>query len=145
GRLDSLVNNSVSREGLDDVEKTSRGGWEQARRGNGTGLMLMTRAASKPKCELKSGSIINLGAIQGAVGPKCPVYGATGMTSGIEYSYAKRGMVGFTKWVANYYAKYNIRANCISPGGYNPGLMEDKEKAEFIQNYKEWTPMGRFA
>jgi NAD(P)-dependent dehydrogenase (short-subunit alcohol dehydrogenase family) len=53
--------------------------------------------------------------------------------------------VGFTKWLANYYGRYNIRANCISPGGYGPGVEMMEGKEEFIANYKRLTPLGRFA
>ncbi|WP_082053351.1 SDR family NAD(P)-dependent oxidoreductase [Gordoniibacillus kamchatkensis] len=145
GRIDMLVNNAVSRVGLADLEHTSKEGWEAAQRVNGTGLMLITKAVVAHMRERRSGSIINISSIQGAVGPHFPVYGDTGMTSGIEYTFSKWGMVGFTKWLANYYAKYNIRANCISPGGYNPGLLEDENRKEFVENYKALTPMGRFA
>lgn len=145
GRLDILVNNSVSREGLADLEATRKEGWEAAQQVNGSGLMLMTQAAVVPMLEQGSGSIINIASIQGAVGPNFPVYGDTGMSSGIEYTYAKWGMIGFTKWVANYYGRWGIRANAISPGGYNPELMEDEQKATFVDNYKRLTPLGRFA
>ena len=66
------------------------------------------------------------------------------MSSPVNYTYDKWGMVGLTKWMANYYAKHGIRVNCISPGGYNPDLTQD-EGNEFVQNYKRLTPMGRFA
>jgi NAD(P)-dependent dehydrogenase (short-subunit alcohol dehydrogenase family) len=145
GRLDILINNSVSRFGLADLEQTNKDDWESAERVNGTGLMLMTQAAIIPMKQQMKGAIINISSIQGVVGPHFPVYGETGMSSGIEYTYSKWGMVGFTKWIANYYGKYNIRANCISPGGYNPALMQDTEKDEFVQNYKRLTPLGRFA
>ena len=93
----------------------------------------------------QSGNIINISSIQGAVGPNFPVYGSTGMTSPVNYTYDKWGMVGFTKWLANYYGKNNIRANCISPGGYGPGVDQMKGKEEFVENYKRLTPLGRFA
>ncbi|NOU96166.1 SDR family oxidoreductase [Paenibacillus sp. LMG 31456] len=145
GRIDTLVNNSVSRVGLADLKETTRDGWEEAQRVNGSGLMLITKAVVTQMCKQRSGSIINIASIQGVVGPHFPVYGDTGMTSGIEYTYAKWGMIGFTKWLANYYARFQIRANCISPGGYNPGLLQDESKAQFVSNYRKLTPMGRFA
>ncbi|MBD2848274.1 SDR family oxidoreductase [Paenibacillus sp. IB182496] len=145
GRLDVLVNNAVSRTGLADLEQTDKRGWETAQAINGAGLMLMTQAAVAPMREQGGGSIVNIASIQGAVGPNFPVYGDTGMSSGVEYTYAKWGMVGFTKWVANYYGGCGIRANAISPGGYNPGLASDPDKAVFLENYKRLTPLGRMA
>ncbi|WP_409342392.1 SDR family NAD(P)-dependent oxidoreductase [Paenibacillus sp. MBLB4367] len=145
-QIDILVNNSVSRVGLNDLEKTTQEGWEAAQHVNGTGTMLITREVVKPMVARRKGNIINIGSIQGAVGPHFPVYGDTGMTSGIEYTYAKWGMVGMTKWLANYYGRYNIRVNCISPGGYNPvGTQNEIMNETFTANYKKLTPLGRFS
>lgn len=145
GSVDILVNNAVSREGFQDLENISKAEWEKAQTINSTGLMLLTQAVVKVMREQNSGNIINIGSIQGTVGPNFPVYGDTGMTSPINYTYDKWGMVGFTKWIANYYGKFNIRANCISPGGYGPGVAEMIGNDEFIENYKRLTPLGRFA
>ncbi len=55
----------------------------------------------------KSGLIINIGSITGAEGDGY----------GMDYPTAKAGlMYGFTKSVAQFGAKYNIRCVCISPG-----------------------------
>ena len=108
-------------------------------------MMLLTQAVIKLMREKKAGNIINIGSIQGAVGPNFPVYGNRGMTSPINYTYDKWAMVGFTKWIANYYGKFNIPANCISPGDYGPGVAEMTGNKEFVENYKRLTPLGRFA
>ncbi len=145
GRVDVLVNNAVSREGFRTLEDMDVEEWEQAQRINATGLMLMTKAVIPLMREHGYGNIINIGSIQGAVGPNFRVYGKTGMISPVNYTYDKWGMVGFTKWLANYYGQYNIRANCISPGGYGPGVAQMEGKEEFVANYKALTPLGRFA
>lgn len=146
GRIDILVNNSVSRTGLDDIERTTAEGWLQAQQVNGLGVMLLTKAVVAAMRERRAGNIINISSIQGILGPHFPVYGDSGMTSGIEYTYAKWGLVGMTKWLANYYGRYNIRVNCISPGGYNP-VNTDREIAseDFLRRYIERTPLGRMA
>ena len=145
GRIDILVNNAVSREGLKDLEEVSKKEWEAAQNINSTGMILLTQAVIKLMRKQRSGNIINIGSIQGSVGPNFPVYGNTGMTSPINYTYDKWAMVGFTKWLANYYGKFNIRANCISPGGYGPGVAKMIGNNEFVENYKRLTPLGRFA
>lgn len=145
GRIDILVNNAVSREGMKDLEQLSKADIESSQLINATGLMLLTKSVIKLMRQQKAGNIINISSIQGVVGPNFPVYGNTGMTSSINYTYDKWGMVGFTKWLANYYGKFNIRANCISPGGYGPGIREGKLKEEFVENYKRLTPLRRFA
>jgi len=146
GQIDILVNNSVSRTGLNDIELTTAEGWLRDQQVNGLGTMLLTKAVVRIMREHRAGNIINIASIQGILGPHFPVYGDSGMTSGIEYTYTKWGIVGVTKWLANYYGKYNIRANCISPGGYNPIDTEHEiSSSEFLQRYMERTPLGRLA
>jgi NAD(P)-dependent dehydrogenase (short-subunit alcohol dehydrogenase family) len=145
GHIDVLINNAVSREGFKNLSDIDAAGWEASQKINSTGLMLITKAVVTHMQTRRQGNIINIGSIQGTVGPQFPVYGDTGMTSPVNYTYDKWGMVGFTKWLANFYGKFNIRANCISPGGYGPGVEQMIGKEEFIANYKRMTPLGRFA
>lgn len=144
-RIDILVNNAVSRDNYKKLEETTAADWETAQHINATGLMLINKAVVQQMVRQKKGSIINIGSIQGAVGPNFEVYGSTGMTSPLNYTYDKWGMVGLTKWMANAYGKHNIRVNCISPGGYGPGIEASFGENEFTQNYKRLTPLRRFA
>lgn len=145
-RIDILVNNSVSREHYKPLEQTTKHDWEVSQEINSTGLMLICKAVVQQMVKQKSGNIINIGSIQGSVGPNFEVYGSTGMTSPLNYTYDKWGMVGLTKWMANQYGKFNIRVNCISPGGYGPGIEAAYgEETEFTINYKKLTPLNRFA
>lgn len=144
-RIDVLVNNAVSRQGFKNLDDLIKDDWENAQKINSTGLMLITQAVVRQMCEQGSGNIINISSIQGVVGPHFPVYGDTGMTSPLNYTYDKWGMVGFTKWIANYYGKHHIRCNCISPGGYGPGVSDSFGETEFTKNYLKLTPLGRFA
>lgn len=145
GKIDVLINNAVTREGFDKLENMTVDSWEKAQHINSTGLMIMTREVIGHMQQQQSGSIINIGSIQGVVGPNFWVYGDTGMSSPINYSYDKWGMIGFTKWVANYYGRFNIRCNCISPGGFGPGVSQMYGENQFVKNYKSITPLGRFA
>lgn len=144
GRIDILVNNAVTRQGMSDLDTLTREGWEEAQRVNATGLMLITQAVVGQMLTQGSGNILNIGSIQGAVGPHFPVYGSTGMTSPLNYTYDKWAMVGLTKWIANRYGRDGIRCNCISPGGYGPGVAERIGENEFTDNYRRLTPLGRF-
>lgn len=145
GKIDVLVNNAVSRKGMKNLEDLSKIDWEEAQVINSTGLMLITREVVKKMVSQGKGNILNIGSIQGAVGPNFEVYGNTGMTSPLNYTYDKWGMVGFTKWLSNFYAKKGIRVNCISPGGFGPGVEAMEGNEEFRDNYKKLTPMNRFA
>jgi NAD(P)-dependent dehydrogenase (short-subunit alcohol dehydrogenase family) len=55
-----------------------------------------------------------------------------------SYNFVKGGMINFTRYLASYYGKEGIRANAISPGGY-----QDQQPAEFIARYEERVPLGR--
>src|SRR5690606_27311977 len=69
GRIDILVNNAVSRDGFKDIEQVSRAEWESSQRINSTGMMLITQGVLKVMRSQQSGNIINIGSIQGVVGP----------------------------------------------------------------------------
>ena len=45
-----------------------------------------------------------------------------------------------TRYLAVYLARYNIRVNCISPGG-----LFNNQSPDFVKNYEYKTPMGRMA
>ena len=88
----------------------------------------------------KSGSIINFASIYGILGPDFAIYKNTKMTMPAAYSAIKGGIITFTKYLASYYAKYNIRVNCLSPGG-----VYDKQPAVFVKRYIDRTPLKRMA
>ena len=83
---------------------------------------------SKNNC----GNLINISSIQGVCAPKFEHYEGTNMTSPIEYSAIKSGIISITKWLAKYYKNKNIRINCISPGG-----IADSQPNVFVQKYRE--------
>lgn len=147
GRLDILVNNAVSRIGNQNLEDAVKEDWEASERVNAVGAMLLTQHAVRQMRKQNKGNIINISSVQGVVGPYFPMYEMDDeMVSGLEYTYNKWGMIGFTKWLANYYGRYNIRANCISPGGYNAvGTNEEIRSPHIKRTYEDLTPMGRFA
>ena len=71
------------------------------------GPFYFTHAVLKQMREQKSGLIVNIGSVSAVDGD----------SYGMEYPTCKAGlMYGFTKSVAQYGAKYNIRCVCVSPG-----------------------------
>ena len=54
------------------------------------------------------------------------------MSSPIEYSAIKSGIISITKWLAKYYSKQGIRINCVSPGG-----IIDNQPKIFIDKYRK--------
>ena len=81
--------------------------------------------------ENNGGNLIHISSIQGLGAPKFEHYENTNMTSPIEYSAIKAGIISITKWLAKYYKNKNIRVNCISPGG-----ISDNQNEDFIKKYR---------
>lgn len=86
------------------------------------------------------GCIINFSSTYGLVGPKFFIYKDTDMTCAAAYSVIKGGIINFTKYLATYYAPYNVRINAICPGG-----VFDKQDAKFVEKYNRNTPLRRMA
>ena len=78
------------------------------------------------------GDLIHISSIQGVQPPKFRHYDNTKMSSPIEYSAVKSGIISITKWLAKYYKNQNIRVNCVSPGG-----IKDSQPDDFIRKYRE--------
>ncbi len=78
------------------------------------------------------GNLIHIASIQGLGAPKFEHYENTNMTSPIEYSAIKSGIISITKWLAKYYKDKNIRVNCVSPGG-----IYDNQPNDFVRKYRK--------
>lgn len=77
------------------------------------------------------GNLIHIASIMGVLTPKFENYAGTKMTSPIEYTAIKAGIIAITKYLAKYYKGNNIRVNCISPGG-----ILDHQPESFLGNYR---------
>jgi len=140
GRLDVLVNNAVARpmKGFGDDASA----FEESMRINATGLFLMTRVMGNFMAQSPGGSIINIGSIMGMIGPDPTNYTGTSMNAWYpDYFFHKGGMINFTRFVASYYGKKDIRCNCVSPGG----LYQKSMPETFVENYSSRTFLGRLA
>jgi len=92
------------------LHEMSVAGWEETLRLNLTSLMLSNRAALRAFLEYKEGgSLLNISSVLG-VSP----FGKYFATH--AYAAAKSAVIGFSKSLACYYAKDNIRVNVLAPG-----------------------------
>ena len=94
-----------------------------------------------------NGSIINFSSIYGMVAQNLNIYKGTEIKENAIYNSIKGGIISFTKQMASFYGKYNIRTNCISPGGikgHSKGF-KNKQSLKFIKNYSQQNPMKRLA
>jgi len=54
------------------------------------------------------------------------------MTMPVEYACIKSAIIHLTKYMAKYFKGWNVRVNCISPGGILSGHPE-----QFLRNYNK--------
>lgn len=143
GRIDILINNAgnvVSTPANKPIENRPLDEWEFTIDVNLTGTFLCTKhVVAKAMKPAMRGVIINLGSVAGMVGKDHRVYRGT-MMGGVtpDYAAAKGGIINLTRELACWLAQYNIRVNCISPGGFWRGHHET-----FTQQYSYLVPMGR--
>lgn len=138
GRVDILVNNAVLR---------TMAGWSsptadfaKSMAVNATGLFAMTRSFGEHMAECGGGSIINIGSIQGSVGPDFSLYQDLGWETPPDYFFHKGGMLNFTRFAASKLGPRGVRVNVISPGGF----LADQDP-RFVDRYAAKTMLGRMA
>jgi NAD(P)-dependent dehydrogenase (short-subunit alcohol dehydrogenase family) len=139
GQIDGLVNNSVARtmSGPEDSAET----WEQSMRVNATGVFLLHRIFGEALCARRSGSIVNIGSIQGMVGPSLDLYAGTDMPYGSpDYFFHKSGMINLTRYYAAHFGPSQVRVNCLSPGGFF-----NNQPQAFLDRYNAQTFLNRMA
>lgn len=153
GRLDVLVNSAaldpkfdpanLSDQEANAFETYSLESWRKALNVNLTGMFLASQAAVIPMLVQGQGVIVNISSIYGLVGPDQRLYEQADNSRQFKpvfYSVTKAGVLGFTRYLAAYYAGKNIRVNALTPGGvYN------NHDQVFTDQYSARTVLGRMA
>jgi NAD(P)-dependent dehydrogenase (short-subunit alcohol dehydrogenase family) len=138
GRVDVLVNNAVQRTMKDWSSPAADFAASMAV--NATGLFLMTRVFGEHMADHGGGSIINIGSIQGMVGPDFTLYEGLNWSTPPDYFFHKGGLLQLTRFAAAKLGPKGVRVNAISPGGFFTG-----QEAEFVKRYNARTFLGRMA
>ena len=153
GRLDVLINSAAldpkfdpqhqSEQAANAFETYSLEAWRKALDVNLTGMFLASQAAVQPMLAQGKGVIINICSTYGINGPDQRIYirpDGTRSYKPVYYSVTKAGVLGFTRYLAAYYAGKNIRVNALTPGGvYN------QHDEVFVKAYSAKTILGRMA
>ncbi len=148
GRIDALVNNAALDPKLDPqhaarhpsaFEDFSLDLWNRSLAVDLTGMFLCTQAAAPAMLRQGRGVIVNISSTYGLVGPDQRLYPA-GVSKPVTYSVTKSAVLGFTRYLAAYWADKGIRVNALTPGG-----VYDGHDAEFVRRYSARTPLGRMA
>ena len=110
------------------------------------GTFLCSQAFSNNMLENGGGVILNISSDLGVIAPDQRLYRKEGVSEDLQnvkpitYSAAKWAIVGMTKYLAVYFAKKNIRVNCLSPTG-----VFNNHPENFVEKLSNIIPMGRMA
>jgi len=143
GRLDVLINNAgVSV--FEPYEKRPEKSFDWVMDVNLKGTFFCIQEYSKRARQRKhKGSIVNIGSMYGIISPDFRIYTDCDRKSSEVYGASKAGVIQMTCYFAVHLADYDIRVNCVSPGGiFNP---ESPQGKDFIKQYSFRCPMGRMA
>ncbi len=139
GCLHGLVNNSVLRP-MRGANGTAAQ-FAESMRVNATGVMLMHRVFGQAMADAGRGSIVNIGSIQGMIGPSYELYEGTNIGDlPPDYFFHKGGMVNLTRFYAGLYGPRQVRVNCLAPGGFF-----NRQPEAFVKRYCEHTMLNRMA
>lgn len=118
------------------LHELSDDGWEYTIRQNLTSVMLSNRAAVRRFREQEAGGVIlNMGSVLG-FSPSSRYFASH------AYAAAKAGIEGFSKSLASYYAKENIRVNVIAPALVETPMSERAQENDAIMEFvKEKQPL----
>jgi len=120
--------------------------WRAMMSVNIDGMFLVAQTVGKQMIsQEKGGSIIQTASIYGIMAPDQRIYEGSHyhgyqMNSPASYTASKAAVIGFTKYLAAYWAEKGIRVNSITPGGVESGQTD-----LFKQKYSERVPLGRMA
>jgi len=130
-RIDILVNNAGIYPQKPFLEMTEAD-WTKVIGVNLNGVFHCTKAVVPKMVQQKSGKIINIASIAGAV---------VGYFNLTHYSASKAAIVGFTKSLALEMAQYGINVNAIAPGAIDVGSIP--AGSEMVKQIVKTIPLGR--
>jgi NAD(P)-dependent dehydrogenase (short-subunit alcohol dehydrogenase family) len=110
------------------------------------GTFMTSQVICNKMLKTGGGVVLNISSDLGVIAPDQRIYRDESKkeeeqnVKPITYSAAKWAVVGMTKYLSTYFAKNNIRVNCLSPTGvYND------HPIDFVNKLSNIIPMGRMA
>lgn len=153
-RLDVLVNNAAIDAKFDktgttavDASRFENYPIELLRKSvevNLTGTVIMTQAACRQMLKQGHGNIINVASTYSMVAPNQSLYdfqdGEAIKYKPVDYIASKSFVPNFTRYIATFYAKENIRCNAIVPHA-----IFNNHEEKFTKNFARLSPLGRMS
>ncbi|KPV58914.1 3-oxoacyl-ACP reductase [Paenibacillus sp. A3] len=131
GRIDILVNNAgITRDNL--IMRMKEEEFDQVIETNLKGVFNCVKAATRPMMKQRSGRIINISSVVGAMGN----------AGQMNYVAAKAGVIGMTKSAAKELASRGINVNCVAPGFIETD-MTDKLAEDLRSQLASQVPLAR--
>ncbi|WKZ68902.1 MAG: SDR family oxidoreductase [Melioribacteraceae bacterium] len=153
GHIDILVNNAAINDMFENPKAASEQSkfenyplelWQKSVDVNLTGVFLCSQVFGTEMSKQKSGSIINVASTYGITAPDQSLYikkdGTQDFFKPPAYSATKGGVIMFTRYLAAYWGKDNVRVNTLTPGG-----VENNQDEFFIEQYSKRTMLNSMA
>jgi len=151
GKIDVLINNAAIDAKFDNSgeDKVNNSRFEhyplaalrQSVEVNLVGTVIITQVICRQMLLQGSGNIINVASTYSVVAPNQSLYDygqGVSQFKPVDYIASKSFIPNFTRYLATFYAKDNIRCNAIVPHGiYN------NHPEPFLKNWSRLSPMGR--
>lgn len=153
-RLDVLINNAAidakfDKEGTAAVDASRFENYpidllRKSVEVNLTGTVIMTQAACRQMLKQGHGNIINVASTYSMVAPNQSLYdfgdGEPIKYKPVDYIASKSFVPNFTRYIATFYAKENIRCNAIVPHA-----IFNNHEDKFTRNFARLSPLGRMS
>ncbi|MGH7205990.1 MAG: 3-oxoacyl-[acyl-carrier-protein] reductase [Nitrospiraceae bacterium] len=131
GKIDILVNNAgVTRDGL--LVRMKEEDWNLVLQVNLNGTFHCTKAVLQGMSKQRSGRIVNIASIVGAIGN----------AGQANYAASKAAVIGLTKTVAREYASRMITVNAVAPGFIDTAMTHGLPP-EVKETLQKQIPLGR--
>jgi NAD(P)-dependent dehydrogenase (short-subunit alcohol dehydrogenase family) len=135
GRIDILVNNAATNPTMAQALDVDERAWDSIMNLNLKGLFFLSQAVARVMKEKGGGRIINVSSIAGISPDLLPIY-----------SISKAAVIMATKVMAQQWAQYKIRANCVAPGLTKTKFSEALwNNPDILKHAMALTPMARVA
>lgn len=148
GGIDILINNAAMT-GKDQLDEGLHAAfedypltlWHKALEVNLTGTFLVTQQVGKAMCARgRGGVVINVASDLALISPDHRIYEGQPFNTPIAYPTTKAALLGFTRYLATYWAPAKIRVNALCPAG----VFNDHDPT-FVKRLSSLIPLGRMA